>query len=53
MGAHSVAWDHGYEDYYDGNGANPYEDIHLLREWFEGWEAARQVEIEREFEDKI
>lgn len=54
MGKQSVAWDIGYDDYFEGNGANPFDDdIHLAQCWFEGWEAARQTEVERRFEDEM
>ena len=53
MGKQSVAWDIGYEDYFEGNGANPFDDIHLAQCWFEGWEAARQTDVERRFEDEM
>lgn len=53
MGKNSVAWDIGYEDYFESNGANPFDDVHLHREWFDGWEAARRTHVERRFEDEM
>ena len=47
-----MAWDHGYDDYFEGNGANPYEDVHLAQRWFEGWEAARRTRVEEKLREE-